>query len=299
MDTEASRGGVLATPSCEDICSAAFWRAFAPSLHVGNSSPLAPTQSQQPLQVLQRRMRRDGYFGDRDEQLNALAPALGQAVEQCVAIGLPPVFVWVFDETWECFRALSPIVSQFLGDRYKLLPAFWAWHVDPRKGERGWRPHRDNSRSLAADGAPTTLTCWIPLSQATPLNSCMYVVPAHLDPHYGKPTTPQSQLPDLSLARALPVDPGDYLIWNQAVLHWGGASSEFAENPRMSIALEFQRGDIAAIRQPLLDADTLPPFEARVRLIAHQILQYTHMYQWSPELLALAKALQSAAIDQS
>jgi hypothetical protein len=73
-----------------------------------------------------------------------------------------------------------------------------------------------------------TLTSWIPLSDATPQNGCMYVVPAHLDPHYGKPTTPRSQLPDLSLARALPVRPGDYLVWNQAVLHWGGESNEAA-----------------------------------------------------------------------
>lgn len=297
MYTDASRHAVLASPSSAEICSAAFWRGFAPELHVGDLTPIAPTKSEQALALLQRRMQRDGYFGDRDDRLQALVPAMARAVERCVAMGLPPVFVWAFDEPWECFRVLAPVISHFLGDEHKLLPAFWAWHVDPLKGERGWRPHRDNSRSLAPDGSPMTLTCWIPLSEANPLNSCMYVVPAHLDPHYGAPTTPQSQLPDLSLARALPVAPGDYLIWNQAVLHWGGASSEFAEKPRMSIALEFQRGDIAPIRAPLLEAQALPSFEARIRLIARQIVQYTHMYQWSPDLLALAKDLQSAAID--
>ena len=297
MQSDASRHSVPVRPRSADICAAAFWRALAPDLHVGDLARLETTRSQQPISLLQRRMERDGYFADCDDQLQTLTPALGQAVEQCVAMGLPPVFVWAFDEPWECFRIIAPVISHFLGAEHKLLPAFWAWHVDPAKGERGWRPHRDNSRSLAADGSPLTLTCWIPLSEANPQNSCMYVVPAHLDPHYGRPTTLQSQLPDLSLARALPARPGDYLIWNQVVLHWGSASSEFADKPRMSIALEFQRGDIPPIRGPLLDAQAPPSFEQRIRLIAQQILQYTHMYQWSSEILSLATELQSAPID--
>jgi len=31
------------------------------------------------------------------------------------------------------------------------------------------------------------LTTWIPLSRATPLNGCLYIVPAPLDPTYATP----------------------------------------------------------------------------------------------------------------
>jgi hypothetical protein len=279
----------------DDLCMPAFWRSFAPALHVGGQPPGAG-RADQPMATFAQRMRRDGYFNGRDQRLIEFAPRLADAVERCVAVGLPPVFIWAFDEPWACFHALTPVISHFLGADYKLLPAFWAWHVDPRKGERGWRPHRDNSRSLAADGSPTSLTCWIPLTDATPLNSCMYVVPAHLDPFYGQPTTPQSGTPDLALARALPAKPGDFLIWNQAVLHWGSASSEFAEHPRMSMALEFQRADVPPPHQPLLDPYTLPTFDLRMRLIAMQIRQYAHMYDFSPELQAIAQHLWTAEI---
>lgn len=281
--------------SWDDLCAAAFWRSFAPSLRISDDA-LASDAGANDLETFAQRMRRDGYFNGRHARLDGLAPGLADAVGRCVNVGLPPVFIWAFDEAWVGFHALKPVISRFLGEDYKLLPAFWAWHVDPRKGERGWGPHRDNSRSLAPDGAPMALTCWIPLTEATPLNSCMYIVPAHLDPYYGQPTTPQSLLPDLSVARALPAKPGEFLIWNQVVLHWGSPSSEFAEHPRISMALEFQRADIATSRQPLLDADKLPSFEMRMRLIAMQIRQYTHMYGFSPELQNIAEHLRTAPI---
>jgi hypothetical protein len=136
------------------------------------------------------------------------------------------------------------------------------------------------------------LTCWIPLSDATPLNSCMYVVPAHLDPGYNNAS---GQLPSPYAVRALPAKPGDYLIWNQAVLHWGSPSSEFGEAPRMSMALEFQRGDVSAFGAPLLAPDKAPSFAERLQLVARQILQYRDMYGFSAALTDLAGALQSAA----
>ncbi|GAA4329988.1 hypothetical protein GCM10023165_03190 [Variovorax defluvii] len=228
-------------------------------------------------------------------------------------MGLPAVFAWVFDEPWACYERLRPVLSNFLGDDYRTMPAFWAWHVDPQKGESGWKPHRDNRRAaLAPDGSPCTLTCWIPLSDANPLNSCMYIVPAHMDPGYDIPAgMPEPPAPAFA-ARALPATPGDYLIWNQRVLHWGGPTSEFAEHPRISMALEFQRGDIPPIMQSfqlggdrpplpsLLEQGSRPNFGMRLMLIARQILQYQHMYGLSEELAHLSTALLTArALDAS
>lgn len=243
-------------------------------------------------------MERDGYLGDSDSRLLTLAPMLGETIKKLIRYGLPPVMVWVYDEPWECFRRLGSVISHFLGPDYKVLPDFWAWHVDPRNAEAGWAPHRDkNSGSLAPDGAPLSLTCWIPLSDANPLNSCMYVVPAHLDPNYNKGGGADLTVPHL--ARAVPAKPGDFLIWNQAILHWGGLTSEFGEEPRMSMALEFQRGDITPFRPQLLDHAVLPSFNDRVRLIARQILQYVHMYNVPQKHVQLGQFLSTAPLQEN
>ena len=96
---------------------------------------------------------------------------------------------------------------------------------------------------------------------------------------------------ELPYIRALPGQPGDYFCWNQAVLHWGSASSRFAEAPRISMALEFQRSDIAAFNQPLLPPFGNIDFPSRLWLIGKQIMQYRHMYKVRPEFEALAQSL--------
>lgn len=241
-------------------------------------------------------MAKEGYFGDSDEFLAVVAPSIGETVKRVHELGLPPVFVWIYDAPWRCYQRLAPVISHFIGEDYKVLPDFWTWHVDPQRNQTGWGPHRDKSRMcLTPAGKPLSLTCWIPLSEATPLNGCMYIVPAHLDPAYNKPSYNGPPFSAYAV-RALPAVPGDYFIWNQAVLHWGGPTSEFAESPRMSMALEFQRGDVAPYNQPLLDPATLPSFAWRLRLIGKQILQYRHMYGYSEALTALATHLQQAQL---
>lgn len=156
-----------------DLCSAAFWRSLAPQLCIGGMQSDAGAAPRQSYERLAQRMSKDGYFGGSDEEIEQLAPLVGEAVKRCVAVGLPAVFAWIYDEPWACYARLRPVFAHFLGAEFKPLPAFWAWHVDPKKGETGWKPHRDNRyNSLAADGSPLSLTCWIPLSDANPFNSC-------------------------------------------------------------------------------------------------------------------------------
>ena len=95
-------------------------------------------------------------------------------------------------------------------------------------------------------------------------------------------------LPDI---RALPADPGEFLCWNQAVLHWGARSSRHADGPRLSMALEFQRGDVPPFGEPLTAPDEPLAFERRLKLVALQILHYDHMYPLAPDLRAAAQAI--------
>src|SRR4051812_38772067 len=267
----------------DELTAEAFWRRHFPELAIGGEGP-APAVAAPPDAALKaERMAEDGYVQGRAEALARLAPPLAAAVTKLKAMALPPPFLFLFDEAWQAFAALAPDLSLFLG-AWRILPDFWVWHVDPTAGEAGWTPHVDKgARALDADGRPLSLTAWIPLTPATPLNGCIYVVPAGRDPQYGAGAGQRTTPFALPAVRALPVEPGDYLIWNQAVLHWGGASSRFAESPRLSMALEFQRADIAPFNRPLIDPAAPPAFSERLRLIGKQILQYRHMYPLTGE----------------
>lgn len=236
-------------------------------------------------------MLEEGYFQGRTTQLTRLAPKLADAVRIFNRNNIPPAFLFLFDEAWDAYASLLPLVDDLLPNA-RVLPDFWVWHVDPAAGEAGWNPHVDKGlKALDAQGNPLSLTIWIPLSRAIPANGCMYILPANRDPEYGLGLNKRTKPIDLPLFRALPGEPGDFFMWNQAVLHWGSATSRFADEPRISMALEFQSGDVPAFNQPLIDPEKTIDFESRLRLVGKQILQYRHMYQVAPEFEALAKEL--------
>jgi ectoine hydroxylase-related dioxygenase (phytanoyl-CoA dioxygenase family) len=172
-----------------------------------------------------------------------------------------------------------------------MLPDFWAWYIDPRAGTSGWAPHRDKGhRSLYPDGRPKSLTVWLPLTEATPLNGCMYVVPAYRDPTYNTPNDKEYRFTAQDI-RALPSPAGGLFMWTQAVVHWGSHSSPLAAGPRISIAFEFQRGDVPPMNTPLIPPLSSLSVPQRLRLICKQILQYAHMYPLTAQLKAFAEAV--------
>lgn len=278
-----------------EISRADFWRANFPQLSIntrlakGNVAQIEPDEDKRAL--WRERMAEEAYFQDVSDALTELTPRLAEAVLTCKRLDIPPAFVFLFDEPWECFFSLDPMLRLFLGANYRILPDFWTWHLDPKRVEAGWRPHRDKGRmALKGDGGPASLTVWVPLSEATPQNGCMYLLPANRDPVYGTENEARWQI-DIAKVRALPARPGDFLCWNQAVLHWGGEASRFARHPRMSMALEFQMGERAPFNQPLIEPFANLDFEFRLRLVAKQILQYKHMYPLAARFEALAQRL--------
>jgi phytanoyl-CoA dioxygenase PhyH len=274
-----------------------FWLDLAPGFHIEDEDVLRGMHRLSPdgayIGAIDSRLKYDGYFQLQHRSgvdLDRMA-ALVRAVSDK---GLSPVLCFLFDEFWVPFLALDRLYRGLLGD-YRALPDFWIWNVDPKKGEAGWKPHRDKGFvSLQPDGSPKSLTTWIPLSRATPLNSCMYVVPAHCDPTYGTPRDKEWRF-EHNAIRALPGEPGDVFVWTQAVVHWGGRSSPYAEESRVSMAFELQRADIVPFNQPLLPPGQPPSFDLRLRLVAKQILQYRHMYSLDPALEAWAKGLLAPA----
>jgi Phytanoyl-CoA dioxygenase (PhyH) len=272
-----------------------FWRGFAPELHVADPSTVASLTAIQPpgdrADSLGRLINEEGYVQIKGMPLGAPAATLAQVVRRLDAAGLSPVFAFLYDEFWVPFYLMHPIYAALLGDGYHLLPDFWVWNVDPARKDSGWRPHRDKGRNaLYPDGRPKSLTTWIALSQATPLNGCMYIVPAHQDPTYNTPDEKNWRF-DYAGIRALPADAGDIFVWNQAVLHWGSRTSAHGGESRVSMAFEFQRGDVPAFNTPLLPPLQFLGFDRRLSLIVKQIMQYRHMYKIDPAIEKLASSL--------
>ena len=271
-----------------DLFSRDAWRARAPGLHIEDASVF---QKSPPVQLTSEHtktaadlIRLEGYFQGAIGDWGANVDVIAQTVRAFSEANISPVFAFLYDEFWLPFHKLHHLYAALLGEKYFVLPDFWVWNVDPRRGDAGWRPHRDKgSRSLLDDRMPKSITTWIPLSPATPLNGCMYIVPANLDPTYGTPQDNEWKF-ELPSVRALPANPGDFFIWNQAVVHWGSRTSPQAVGSRVSMAFEFQRADVPPYNNPVIEPLFVLSFDQRLRLIAKQIIQYKHMYQLAPEI---------------
>jgi hypothetical protein len=287
------------------ICNPDFWRELNPGLSITESAvPWSPLKfDPDELAEIAHDLQTEGYF-----QIGPLLPELevflmGTGIATLHEANIPAVFAFVYDEYWQVYMRLARLLAGILGDGYRLLPSFWAWCIEPDPNQAGWGPHRDRLSKpvLREDHSPNIMTIWIPLSDATPLNGCMYVIPAHHDPYYVESQTTGYQ-DNLSLiavvmqsVRALPAPAGSILGWTHSLFHWGGHSSIKTEVPRISLSVEFQRGDVAAFTPNLLEPLIVPSFERRLQFIAKQILRYRHMYPLSEELANLAEQLCNSA----
>jgi len=212
-----------------------------------------------------------------------------KGIELLNSLGIPVPFIFTMCQPWMLLSKLSKVVKGLFGEEYCLLPDFWAWHVDPNKQGAGWGPHRDKGPySLFENGKPKSLTVWIPLSDATTENSCMYLLPANRDPSYLLDNW-KKELIDLQSIVALPVKTGSPLIWNSNVLHWGSRSLPRNNSPRISVAFEVQIARLKPFKKPTFEPLQVPNFDFRLRLICLQILQYSHMYPLQKDLEYFAR----------
>ena len=214
---------------------------------------------------------------------------ISDGIKHLKKLNIPVPFIFAYCEPWLLASKLNVIIKKLLGEEYILLPDLWAWYVDPKNGDAGWGPHRDKGpHSLFENGKPKSLTLWIPLTDATTDNSCMYILPANRDPSYLLGGFNREKI-DMQNIVALPVNAGSPLIWNQAVLHWGSRSLPRNITPRISLAFEVQIAKMEPYNKPVINPTYIPKFEERIKLICKQILQYAHMYPLQPDLESYAK----------
>jgi hypothetical protein len=253
-----------------------YWRELNPSLSIEAARP----RSSEPLMFDEKRLAEldeslttEGYFQTPSVLPGSEVQALTLCIERIKSEGWFPVFGFLYDEFWRLRNHLRSLIAKFLGESYRQLPDFWAWYVEPNATSKGWEPHRDRPlEALREDGTPNTLTIWLPLTDANPLNGCIYVLPASVDRK--NDVWFKALIENVQGIRALPADSGSILGWRQNLLHWGGRSCDRAQQPRISIGFEFQRGDIEPCNRPLLDPVSMPDFTQRLGLIGKQILQY-------------------------
>lgn len=279
----------------DTLSTKAFWQGLAPDLHVEDHSFLTSQSfwnlDQNSVDILKTLIRVEGYFHLPPQQWDLPIARMAALVKELDSRGLPLPFAYMYDEFWCLFFRLHKLVEGLLGPGYLRLPDFWTWLVDPQRDESGWSPHRDKGHaSLFPDGSPKAVTIWIPLTNSTTLNGCMYIVPADRDPTYGTPQEKEWHFKHADI-RALPADAGSVFIWNQAVLHWGSHANRRETLPRISLAFEFQSGNVPPYNLPLTNPLEIPVFDFRLKLIGKQILQYKHMYPLSPDIEALAARL--------
>lgn len=271
-----------------------FWREFAPIFSIGKQIDCYAFElNDEQKEKQNEKLVREGYIHLVNPGLNSPFNEIAEVFTAILSLGLPPVFSFVYDELWMLNKQLRNLIGCLLHEEYVMPADFWAYCITP--GQAGWKPHRDKiAGCLFPDKRPKFLTAWIPITQAHPLNGCMYVVPADRDEEYGMENSVKGvyALPDI---RALPAEPGDVLIWTQHVYHWGGHSADQHDlPPRMSVAFEYQHRDARAVRKPLLNPAVMPTFEQRLALIRNQVtldIRQRHLHEYRQDLQQLAEKI--------
>ena len=267
-----------------DVRNPDFWRALNPELTISDF-PLGaprprPAAVPEIADLCRRQIIAEGYLATPP-----IIPAdeLGRLVagiERVVAAGLPSTLAAVYDEYYNIFAGLEPVFAPLMGDDYIMVTqGVWAFLVPPGDdGRTIWTsgaPHRDrmgpDAPTLAHD-VPSVLTLWVPLEDVTPDQSCLYVVPAPLDEDFY--TTERHVHVDkirLQDVRCLPARAGSVIAWSSHLIHWGSRASRFAERPRMSVTMYFQRRDVPLCHPFHIDPAMPATFLERLMWIDHSM----------------------------
>jgi hypothetical protein len=250
------------------IDSVDFWRQLNPHLTL-TAEPFSTPKSAfsfgaDDIEKAVAQVAIEGYLQSRPTLPADHCEALSLAVHQIIAAGFHPLYLTLYDEYWQTMQGITSFMEPVLGPGCYPLGDYWAWCISPKTAGAGWGPHRDyqfKSRTLREDGRPTLVTVWLPFTDATPLNGCMYLIPMDRDANI--PDHPENyHFGDLQDIRALPAQAGSVLAWNQYVMHWGSRCSQFADGPRISTGIYFQSSDYEPYVDKPVDFARPPPLNA-------------------------------------
>lgn len=245
-----------------------FWKELLPNFHICDRDYLHCNPlyfSDDVLNEVKERMKQEGYLSIDPINWDIDIEQLAFGVKKLHDNKINPIYVTIYDEYWLLFQKLHNLISSIIGD-YKNRLRIWVWYIDPTKEQPGFTIHREYELVDTIGELPKNLSLWIPLTDATTLNSCMFVVPANRDPKYLK-HTPKEYTFKYEDIRALPIKAGGILGWNHSILHWGSRSSNRTNNPRISISAEFQSLDLAFVDRFSCSYDSNLTFNQRLNII--------------------------------
>jgi len=159
--------------------------------------------------VVRESMIEEGYL-KLDQLFDVhLVNKMKTLIDKLDEMSIPLAFCFIYDEFWIIFMKLHRIIGCILGDDYYRLPDFWSWKINKEHSDEGWSLHRlfiiiiiiviiitiiiiiiiihrdwGSPTIDSSNGLPETVTLWIPLNDVDCTNSCMYIIPANLDPTY-------------------------------------------------------------------------------------------------------------------
>lgn len=268
-----------------------FWKDLCPSLTISDIE-LRVTPPEVEIKDISDKIIHDGYFHVPFNSWDLPLDEMAKCIEKLKTLNIEPVWCFIYDEFWLLTTKVDAYIKSVLGEKYHKLPDMWAWHIDPANDERGWQAHRDRDPgTLFDDGSPKSITVWIPLTDATVENGCMYVVPKPKDPNSTK--MDESYYADLEEHLyendkvAVEAKAGDLLGWNQQLLHWGGSSTNKNAKPRISVSVEFVSNYVTRLQnhsvqysvKPWFNPFHVPTFDKKAELINTVLLRYQHMWE--------------------
>jgi hypothetical protein len=258
-----------------DFRSPEFWRRLNPQLTV-SEQPVkaggAPSVAVSAELAESARKQLDdlGFFVTPPLIPAALMAPVREAVETLAAVGIPSGFVAVYDEVYQCFGSVRSLFEPLLGADYLwVADGLWVFLVPAGAPARNgllspFAAHRDSlgpDPAVVGGGRPTILTVWIPLTDVSPAESCLYVVPRSADDQFqsgAQGVTADSV--DLQSIRAVPAAAG-------SVIHWGSRSWADARGPRIAITTYFQRADVPPFHESVFRPTENIALETRLRWV--------------------------------
>lgn len=261
------------------IRDADFWRELNPELTISDV-PLAPRVVPVDFDEDSARwhaafLMDEGYLQTPPVFSAGDITPLRTAVERIVALGLPSGLAWMYDEFYLLLARIEPVLRPMLGPSPLLLPRdYWVFHVPPgstlRTGFGAYGRHRDYfvDRHFIDGGLPRILNTWIPLTDVTTLDSCMYVVHPDGDADYRTESQDvRSEAITLEDIRALPTPAGSVTAFSTRAAHWGSRSSRFATGPRIAVTCVLQRRDCTPFEPEVIDLTQPLAWDRRFALV--------------------------------
>ncbi len=245
----------------------------------------------------------DGFVALKGHNWDSSPEALAVEAHRLDELGYPATFLLMNEEAWKCVSAASKIISGVSSDPAIVLNLdILAWRIDPRKGQSGFSPHRDRQPadvrgSFTASGVPRYITCWLALTEASPSNSCLFMLPRGADPGYE--AGDQDDIDPLLRAlpqkecyqriRAFPLSPGEAVIFSHRTIHWGSVGCpRHTGDARVSLAMAFSDEQF---EHPYFSSEYLPvpPMHLRLALVCGQMICYHERFSFDGRTLIFFK----------